>query len=206
MVNRPRTEQWSPASWPLSFKWRLLAAAAVLAATLAAIFALSSNDRAEAKVPVVVASQRWVEGHPPGEQVILNVSADLAALLVRPSDLTDKVAAVDVPEGTLLSPKMLRQIQKEDSTRATALMQFSVSADLWPDPGPTTGRQAVFSPTPGGCAVAISTLLAVADDGAAARVTVETDPELAAALSDRQWWIWESPPGGWPECESEEAG
>lgn len=206
MVSRPNLEQWSPTSWPVSFKWRLLAAVVVLAGTFVTIFTLSRRDEPVMAVPVVAAAQRWAEGHPPGEHVIVDVPADLAVLFVHPTELTDIVVAVDVPEGTLISPQMLRQRQDSDSARATALMQFTVSAELWPDPGPVTGRRAVFSPSPGGCSVALVALLAVAGDGNATLVTVEADPELAAVLSDKQWWIWESPPSGWPRCENEEIG
>lgn len=206
MVSRSNLEQWSPASWPVSFRWRLLAAVTVLIGTFVTIFTLSRGDDPVSTVPVVAASQRWAEGHPPGEHAIVNVPADLAALFVRPPELIDIVMAVDVPEGTLVSPNMLRRHQDGDSNRTTALMQFTAGAELWPDPGPVTGSRAVFSSSPGGCAAALVTLMAVAGDGAAARVTVEADPELAAALSDKQWWIWESPPGGWPRCPSEEVG
>ena len=205
MVSRPRSEQWSPTSWPVSFRWRLLAAAVVLAATVAAIAALSRDSDKVAEVPVVAAAQRWPKGHPPGDHATVNVPVNLAVLFIHPSELADTVAAVDVPEGTLVSPKMLRSRQRGDDTRTTALMRFTVSDEMWADPGPTTGSRAVFSPSPGGCAAALVTLVAVADDDAAASVTVEAAPELAAALSDKQWWIWESPPGGWPLCPGDDA-
>ncbi|MCY4273193.1 MAG: hypothetical protein OXF00_11175 [bacterium] len=185
----------------MSFRWRLLAAAVVLAVTLAAVFALSRRDGPAAEVPAVAASQRWAAGHPPGRHAVVNVPADLAVLFVSSEELAGAVAAVDVPEGAMVSPQMLRRPQPGDASRTTALMQFSVSAELWPDPGPAAGSQAVFSSSPGGCAAALATLLSAVADESSARVTVEATPELAAALSDGQWWIWESPPGGWPRCE-----
>ena len=202
MVNRPNREQWSPTSWPVAFRWRLLAAAVILAATVAAIAALSRDGDAVAEVSVVVAVQRWAEGHPPGDHATVNMPADLAALFIQPSELADGVAAVDVPEGTLVSPKMLRPRQSGDDSRMTSLMRFKVSAEMWAGSGPAAGDRAVFSLSPGGCAAALATLLAVDDEGAATSVTVEATPELAAVLSDGQWWIWESPPGGWPPCQS----
>lgn len=204
-MSRPRSEQWSPASWPVSFRRRLLAAAIVLAATVAAIAALSRDSDDVAEVPVVAAAKRWPEGHPPGDHATVNVPADLAALFIVPSEMAGTVAAVDVPGGTLVSPKMLRPRQSGDDTRTTALMRFTVSDEMWADPGPAAGNRAVFSPSPGGCAAALVNLVAVADDGAAASVTVEAGPELAAALSDEQWWIWESPPGDWPLCPGDDA-
>lgn len=202
MVSGPGREQWSPASWPVSLRWRLLAAAVVLAATVGSIAALSRDGEATPEIPVVAAGQRWNAGHPPGEHVVIGIPADLAPFFVRPSELAGAVAAVNVPEGTLISPKMLRPRQDSDDTRRTALMRFRVSDEMWPDPGPAPGSRAVFSPSPGGCAAALVTLVAVADVGAAeTSVTVEADPELAAVLSDAQWWIWESPPGRWPRCE-----
>lgn len=202
MVSGPSRDQWSPASWPVSLRWRLLAAAIVLAATMAAIAALSRDGDAISEVPVVAAAQRWTAGHPPGEHVIIEMPTDRAGFFVHPSELDGAIAAVDVPEGTLVSPQMLRPRQSGDDTRRTTLMRFSVNDEMWSDPGPAPGNRAVFSSSPGGCAAALVTLVAVADDGAVASgVTVEADPELAAVLSDGQWWIWESPPGRWPLCE-----
>ncbi len=204
MVSGPSREQWSPTSWPVSLRWRLLAAAVVLAATFAAIAVLSRDGGTTPEVPVVAAAQRWTAGHPPGEHAIIDMPIDLAGFFVLPSELAGTVTAVDVPEGTLISPQMLRPRQSGDDTRRTTLMRFRVSNEMWPDPGPAPGLRAVFSPSPGGCAAAMATLVAVAQDGGAeSRVTVEADPELAAALSDKQWWIWESPPGLWPQCKYE---
>ena len=204
MVARNRAEQWSPTKWPVSFRWRLLAAALIVVATAVAVIALSNSDKSDPpEASVVATTQRWAEGHPPGEHTLINVPADLAVLFVHPSKLDGTVAAVDVPAGALVSPDMLRPLEGTDAVRNTALMRFTASSDLWPDPGPIAGRRAVFSPTPGGCAAAVVTLLAVGDEGADAGVTVEATPELAALLSDGQWWIWESPPNGWPRCEVE---
>ena len=206
MVTGISREQWSPTSWPVSFKWRLLAAALVLVVTAVAIIALSRDGDAIADVPVVATAQRWTAGHPPGDHTTVAMPADLAVHFVHPADLAGTVAAVDVPKGTLVSAKMLRPRQDGDDIRPTTLMRFTARADLWPDPGPAAGSRAVFSLSPGGCAVALVTLAAVADNGAAARATVEADPELAAVLSDEQWWIWESPPGGWPLCTPKDRG
>ena len=129
-MSRPRSEQWSPTSWPVSFRWRLLAAAVVLAATVAAIAALSRDSDKVAEVPVVAAAHRWPEGHPPGDHATVNVPADLAVLFIHPEELADTVAAVDVPEGTLVSPQMLRPRQRGDDTRTTALMRFAVSDEM----------------------------------------------------------------------------
>jgi hypothetical protein len=202
MVNRPNREQWSPTSWPVALRWRLLAAGVVLVVTVVAIAALSRDSDDVAEVSVVAAAQRWVEGHPPGDHTTVNVPADLAALFIQASELADAVAAVDVPEGTLVSPQMLRPRQSSDDNRTTALMQFMVSAEMWAGSGPAAGDRAVFSTDSGGCAAALATLLAVGDEGATTTVTVEATPELAAVLADGHWWIWESPPGGWPQCQN----
>ncbi len=206
MVARLSGEQWSPSSWPVSFRWRLLAAAIVLVATVTAILALSRDGDVAVEVPVVAAAQWWPAHHPPGDHTIVHVPAELAPLFIHPSVLVGTVSAVDVPEGTLVSAKMLRPRDGDDDSRATALMRFTVNSDLWPDPGPVPGNRAVFSPAPGGCAAALVTLVAVDDDGASARVSLEADPELAALLADNQWWIWESPPGNWPRCGREAIG
>lgn len=202
MVSGAGREQWSPTSWPVSLRWRLLAAGIVLAATVATIAALSRDGDAIPEVSVVAAGQRWAAGHPPGEILIIDMPADRAAFFVHPSELAGVIAAVDVPGGTLVSPQMLRPRQSGDDTRRTALMRFRVTDEMWPHPGPVPGSRAVFSASPGGCAAALATLVAVGDDGGAEfSVTVEADPELSAVLSDGQWWIWESPPGRWPLCE-----
>ncbi len=202
MVSGPSREQWSPTSWPVSLRWRLLTAGIVLAATIATIAALSRDGEAIPEIPVVVASQRWTAGHPPGDLLIIDMPADRAAFFVHPSELAGVIAAVDVPEGTLVSPQMLRPRQSGDDTRRTTLMRFMVSDEMWPHPGPVPGSRAVFSASPGGCAAALVTLVSVGDGGAAeSSVTVEADPELSAVLSDGQWWIWESPPGRWPLCQ-----
>ena len=206
MVARLSGEQWSPASWPTSFRWRLLAAIVVLAATVTAILALSRDGDVAVEVPVAATAQWWPKGHPPGDHAIVHVPAGLAALFVHPSELEGTVAAIDVPEGTLVTAKMLRPRDGGDDSRTTALMRFNVSSELWPNPGPVAGSRAVFSLAPGGCAEAQVTLVAVDSDGASARVTVEAAPERAAVLADEQWWIWESPPGNWPQCERETIG
>ena len=203
MVAGPSRDNWSPTSWPVSFRRRLLAAAVVLVATAAAIIALSRDGDVIAEVPVVAATQRWSAGHPPGDYAPVSVPADLAALFVQPAELAGSVAAVDVPEGTLVSAKMLRPRRDSDEGRATALMRFTVSDELWPEPGPVGGSRAVFSSSPGGCAAALVTVVAADGEGASTSITVEADPELAAVLSDEQWWIWESPPGSWPLCGRE---
>ena len=203
MVSPPTREQWSPLSWPVSFRWRLLAAAIVLALTAAAIFALSRGDEPTLEISVVAAAQRWPAGHPPGDHAVISVPADLAALFVKPSELVDMVASVDVPEGTLVSPSMLRPRHRDDGDRTTSLMRFKVNSERWPDPGPAPGRRAVFSLSPGGCAAALVPLVAVAEEGSGTLATLEATPELAGLLADEQWWIWESPPGGWPACRNE---
>ena len=187
----------------MSLRWRLLAAVGVLAATAVTIAALSRGGEDTVEVPVVAAVHQWPEGHPPGEHSVIKMPADLAVFFVHPSGLVGTVTTIDVPEGTLVSPKMLRVSRSGDDARATALMRFAVSDEMWPEPGPAAGSRAVFSSSPGGCAAAMVTLVAVADTGAATSVTVEADPELAGLLSDEQWWIWESPPGKWPQCERE---
>ena len=200
MVARPREDQWSPAAWPVSFRWRLLATAVVLVVTIASIAALSRGGGEVAEVAVVAAAQRWPEGHPPGDHATISVPAELAALFVDAAELEGMVVSVDVPEGTLVSPRMLRSRQSGDDVRTTSLMRFKVNVDLWPEPGPAAGDRAVFSLSPGGCAVALVSLVGVAQEGAGALVTLEATPELASTLADEQWWIWESPPGGWPLC------
>ncbi|WP_419919394.1 hypothetical protein [Candidatus Poriferisocius sp.] len=200
MVTLPEKDQWSPAAWPVSFRRRLLAAGVVLVATVLAIVALSGSGEDAAEIPVVAAAERWVEGHPPGEHVTMSMPADLAALFTDPSELDSTVVTTDVPEGTLVSPAMLRP-RPDDNNRRTALIRIEANHEMWSGAGPYPGARAVFAGTPGGCAVALVNLVATGTDGSDSSVTIEADPELAAVLAGEQWWIWESPPAGWPRCE-----
>ncbi|MCY4164339.1 MAG: hypothetical protein OXE93_09050 [bacterium] len=193
-------------TWPVSLRWRLLAALGVLAATAVAIFLLSLDGEEAPEVLVVATTQRWLEGYPVGDHALVPVPADLAALFAVPTDLEEQVAAVDVPEGSLVSPQMLRPVRPRDTSRQTTLMTFGVSAGLWPNPGPRAGDIAVFSSSPGGCATTTQPLTAVEGDTEQLKVTVQATPQLAQTLADYEWWIWEAPPGGWPQCVSSERG
>ncbi len=201
MVSSDQSGQWSPASWPISFRWRLLAAVLVLVATIVSVAVLSGGSSATSEVPVVAASQRWTNGRPHGEYVTVTVPADLSVFFVSPEELDGTVTTVDVPKGTLISPSMLRPGQAADLERPTTLMRFEVSRDMWPDPGPAPGNLAVFASSPGGCADAVVPLAGAEIDGSTDREIVKAGPELAALLSNQQWWIWESPPAGWPQCQ-----
>ncbi|MXW42379.1 MAG: hypothetical protein F4Z91_04705 [Acidimicrobiia bacterium] len=191
----------SVTAWPVSLRWRLLAVLLVLAATTAAIFLLSLERNGQAEILVVATTERWLQDHPVGEHTLIPVPAGLASLFVQPDDLKNKAASVDIPEGSLVAAQMLRSHRSSDNERATALMAFVASASMWPSPGPAAGDPAVFASSPGGCATAIQRLVAVEDEGAAMKVTLEVTPELAEVLADREWWIWQSPPSGWPQCE-----
>ncbi len=204
MVSGTEQASWSPTSWPVSFRRRLLATAVVLVATLVTIIALSRDGEGYREVSVVATTQRWPAGFPPGEHATVDVPTNLAVLFVRPADLADTVVTVEIPAGTLISPGMLRPRQGESGqgdARTTSLLDFTVNAAMWPAPGPQPGRRAVFAAAPGGCAVALVTLAGVAGDGSGTAATVEAGPDLAARLADEEWWIWESPPGGWPLCD-----
>ncbi len=202
MVTRPEKDQWSPADWPVSFRWRLMAAGTVLVITVVTILALSDNDEGPVEVPVVATVERWVEGYPPGGHATVSVPADLAGLFITQPELDGTVATTDVPEGTLVSPAMLRPRPDEDNRRTT-LIRIGANHEMWSGDGPYAGARAVFAATPGGCAVALVNLVAAGTEAGDSGVTVEADPELAAVLADEQWWIWESPPAGWPLCEFE---
>ncbi len=202
MVVAKNTPQRFVTAWPVSLRWRLLAVLLILAATITSLWLLSLGKDKPDEILVVAATERWTEGYLVGQHAVIAVPADLAPLFVTPDDLKGKTASVDVPEGTVVSAEMLRPEKPSDKNRTTTLMAFSVSASLWPTPGPTAGDPAVFASAPGGCAVAIERLAAVEMETSEVKVTVEATPTLAATLSDYEWWIWESPPGGWPQCLS----
>ena len=154
MVARDRAEQWSPTKWPVSLRWQAAGRGPHTGGHCGGDHCPAERRGGTAELPVVAATQRWAKGHPPGEHAVVNVPADLAALFVHPSKLDGTMAAVGRTGGGAGLAEMLRPLQSADAARNTALMRFTASRDLWPDPGPTAGSQAVFSPSPGGCAAA----------------------------------------------------
>lgn len=177
--------------------WRLAAAAAVVAATAAAVL-LVGRDAPDPVSVAVVAAERWRVGSEPGGFVTVAVPAELGPFFVTPEDLAELVPAVDVAEGTVVSPAMLMP-GPPPRGRGTVPLRLPVDASLWPDPGPRPGLDAVLSPVPGGCAAAVLELAEAAEGS----VTVEVTPAQAGVLGGRDLFAWPALDGSWPLCPPE---
>ena len=176
--------------------WRLTAAGAVVVVTVAAVL-LVGRDAPDPVSEAVVAADRWRVGSEPGPFVTVAVPQPLAPFFVAPEELVGLVPAVDVAEGTVLSPAMLMP-GPAPRGRGTVPMRLEADASLWPGPGPRAGLAAVLAPTPGGCATAVLELVDVAEGS----VTVEVTPVQAGLLGSGDLFTWPALDGSWPLCPS----
>lgn len=174
--------------------WRLAAAAAVTVATAAAVL-LVGRDAPAPMSEAVVTAERWRVGSDPGSFLTVPVPQSLGVFFVAPGDLAEMVPAVDVAEGTVLSPAMLMP-GTPPLGRGTVPLRLEVDASLWPGEGPQPGLDAVLSPTPGGCATAVLELVETAEGS----VTVEVTPAQAGLLGGRDLFAWPALDGSWPPC------
>lgn len=184
-------------SAPMSGQARRFAAAALIVVVVVVAVWLFGRPEPQRTVHVVAAAEDWPAGHEPGEFVTVEMPEASAALFVTAGQLADRVPAVAVPAGTVVSGTMLTDsVVPAASDLSAALLAVAVDPSLWPDPGPRAGDAAVLAAQPGGCATAVLPVV-VAGEGT---VVVEARPQLAAVLGPTVWWIWESPPAGWPGC------
>ena len=175
---------------------RFTAAALIVVVVVLSVW-LFGRPEPETTVQVVVAAEDWPAGRQPGEFVTMAMPQASAALFVTADQLADRVPAVAVPAGTVVSGPMLTDSAVPVASDLSAtLLAVAVDPSLWPDPGPRAGDAAVLAAQPGGCATAVLPVV-VAGEGT---VVVEARPQLAAVLGPTVWWIWESPPAGWPGC------
>ena len=176
---------------------RRYTAAALIVVVVALAVWLFGRPVPEPTVQVVAAAEDWPAGREPGEYVTLEMPEESAALFVTAEQLTDRVPAVAVPAGTVVSPALLADSAlPAASDLSAALLAVAVNPALWPEPGPRAGDAAVLAAQPGGCAAAVLPVVLVGEG----TVVVEAGPQLAAVLGPVVWWIWESPPAGWPGC------
>jgi len=184
-------------SVPMSGQARRFTAAALIVVVVALSVWLFGRHEPQPTVHVVVAAEDWPAGHEPGEFVTMEMPQASASLFVTADQLVDRVPAVAVPAGTVVSVGLMTDsIVPAASDLSAALLAVAVDRSLWPDPGPRAGDAAVLAAQPGGCATAVLPVV-VAGEGT---VVVEARPQLAAVLGPTVWWIWESPPAGWPGC------
>ena len=182
---------------PMSGQARRFTAAALIVVVVALSVWLFGRPEPEATMQVVAAAEDWPAGREPGEYVIVEMPEESAALFVTADQLADRVPAVAVPAGTVLSAALLADSAvPAASDLSAALLAVAVDPALWPEPGPRPGDAAVLAAQPGGCAAAVLPVVLVGEG----TVVVEAGPQLAAVLGPTVWWIWESPPAGWPGC------
>lgn len=176
---------------------RFTAAALVVVLVALSVWLFGRPEPPEPTVPVVVAAEDWPPGREPGEFVTVEMPETTAALFVTPDQLAGQVPAMAVPAGTVVSEALLADpAAAVASDLSAALLAVTVDPSLWPDPGPRAGDAAVLATEPGGCAAAVLPIVIVGEG----RVVVEARPQLAAVLGPTVWWIWQSPPAGWPAC------
>lgn len=182
---------------PMSGQARRFTAAALIVVVVALSVWLFGRPEPETTVPVVAAAEDWPAGREPGEYVTVEIPEESAALFVTADQLADRVPAVAVPAGTVVSAALLADSAvPAASDLSAALLAVAVEPALWPEPGPRAGDAAVLAAQPGGCAAAVLPVVLVGEG----TVVVEAGPQLAAVLGPTVWWIWESPPAGWPGC------
>ena len=182
---------------PVSGQARRLAAAALIVVVVALSVWLFGRPEPPITVQVVAAAEDWAAGREPGEYITVEMPEEPAALFVTADQLAGRVPAVAVPAGTVVSEALLTDSAlPAASDLSAALLAVAVDPALWPEPGPTAGDAAVLAAQPGGCATAVLPVVLVGEG----TVVVEAGPQLAAVLGPTVWWIWESPPAGWPGC------
>ncbi|MXW96147.1 MAG: hypothetical protein F4110_14145 [Acidimicrobiaceae bacterium] len=184
-------------SAPMSGQARRFAAAALIVVVVVLSVWLFGRPEPQPTVQVVAAAEDWPAGREPGEFVTVEMPEASAALFVTADQLAGRVPAVPVPAGTVVSGTMLTDsVVPAASDLSAALLAVAVDWSLWPDPGPQAGDAAVLAAQPGGCAAAVLPVVVAGES----TVVVEARPQLAAVLGPTVWWIWESPPAGWPGC------
>ena len=182
---------------PLSGQAQRLVAAALIVVVVALSVWLFGRPEPETTVQVVAAAEDWPAGREPGEYVIVEMPEESAALFATADQLAGRVPAVALPAGTVVSAALLADSAvPAASDLSAALLAVAVDPSLWPEPGPRSGDAAVLAARPGGCAAAVLPVVLVGEG----TVVVEAGPQLAAVLGPTVWWIWESPPAGWPGC------
>ena len=182
---------------PMSGQAQRFTAAALIVVAVALSVWWFGRPEPETTAQVVAAAEDWPAGREPGEYVIVEMPEESAALFVTADQLADRVPAVAVPAGTVVSAALMADSAvPAASDLSAALLAVAVDPSLWPAPGPRSGDVAVLAAQPGGCAAAVLPLVLTGEG----TVVVEAGPQLAAVLGPTVWWIWESPPAGWPGC------
>ena len=176
---------------------RFAAAGLVVVLVAVSLWLFGRPEPPEPTVQVVAAAEDWPAGREPGGFVTVEMPESAAPLFVTPDQLEGRVPATAVPAGAVVAQAVLTDPGPGfASDLSSTLLAVRVDRSLWPDPGPQPGDAAVLATEPGGCATAVLPVLVVGEGS----VVVEARPRLAAVLGPEVWWIWESPPAGWPAC------
>lgn len=187
----------APSPAAMSGQARRFTAAGVIVAVVVVSVWLFGRAEPEAVVSVVATAEDWPAGRDPGAYVTIEMPEESAALFVTPDQLIDRVPAVAVPAGTVVSAALLADSAvPAASDLSAALIAVAVDPSLWPEPGPRAGDAAVLATQPGGCAAAVLPVVLVGEG----TLVVEASPRLAEVLGPTVWWAWKSPPAGWPGC------
>ena len=176
---------------------RFAAAALVVVAVGLAVWLFGRSDPPAPTVLVVAAAEDWPARREPGAFVTVEMPEASAALFVTPEQMQGRIPAVPVPAGAVVSEALLTEPGATVPQDLSAtLVAVAVDPSMWPEPGPSVGDAAVLAASAGGCAAAVLPIVGTSEG----TVVVEARPELAAVLGPQVWWIWESPPAGWPAC------
>lgn len=175
-----------------------LAAAGVLVAAAVVLVLLFGRAQPPAVVGVLFATEPWPRGTV-GEVVVIDVPESLAPLFVTPDGLGNSVAALDIPRGTFITAEMLRPPGPLLGQEGLTSLRLVVASNLWPDPGPASGDEAVVGIAAEACAIAITELVDV--EAGQGTVTVAVTPAVAVELmSQPDLAVWPPVGGTWPEC------
>ena len=188
--------------WPLPFKLRLAGAAGVLVAVAVVLVATGGGGGVQ-RAPVPVTTEEWQAGREAGGWAPVEVPAEAAAFAASPAELGgDRIAAFDLPAGTIVIAEMLRPPGAGIADDTATTVWVAADTGRWHG-GPTAGELAVFAAEPAGCA-ALELELVDVETG---QVAVEAGPALFAALVEGEpWTVWASPAAGWEDrCPAEAA-
>ncbi|MDE0375079.1 MAG: hypothetical protein OXK16_03840 [bacterium] len=175
-----------------------LAAAGVLVAAAVVLVLLFGRAPPPAVVGVLFATEPWPRGTA-GEVVVIDVPESLAPLFVTPDGLGNSVAALDIPRGTFITAEMLRPPGPLLGQEGLTSLRLGVASNLWPDPGPASGDEAVVGIAAEACAIAVTELVDVA--AGEGTVTVAVTPAVAVELmAQSNLAVWPPVSGTWPEC------
>ena len=189
-------------NWPLPFKLRLAGAAAVLVVVVVVLLATSRGGGTE-RAAVPVTTEHWQAGQEVRAWVPVEVPKEASGLAALPGELAGgRVAAFDLPPGTIVIAEMLREPGAKVVDDAATTVWVAADTGRWHG-GPTAGELAVFAAEPAGCAALEFEVV----DVESGQVAVVADPDLFAQLIEGEpWTVWASPVAGWGnQCPADTA-